>query len=194
MEDSVNNDEPKPNTSRWRVSKREVLVKNRWHEYRHDAGQTDFGTSYDYYYVYKRHGSVCVIPVTPDGQIVMVRQYRYLMNDDSLELPGGGCETIMDARDAAEVELLQETGYRGKDWKQIGGITVAIGHCTDKMAVFLATDCSRSQSQELEDTEAGMKVELYSINDAYRLIDEGKIKDSLTIAALALARQHLRKA
>lgn len=186
-------DEPKPADSRWQVKTREVLVKNRWHEYRHDAGKTDYGSAYDYYYVYKRYGSVCIVPLTTDGKLVMVRQYRYLLNDDSFELPGGGCEEIGDPQQAAQLELLQETSYRSEHWEQIGRIGVAIGHCTDMMAVFLARDCQPGTAQALEDTERGMHVELVSVADAYRLVDEGNIIDSLTIAALGLARKHLLK-
>ena len=194
MEGSVEDDEPKPAASRWQVKKREVLVKNRWHEYRHDTGKTDFGKGYDYYYVYKRHGSVCVVPITTDGNIVMVRQYRYLANADSLELPGGGCEDATPALEMAKLELLQETGFHTENWQNIGNVAVAVGHCTDTMSVYLATACESSQQQQLEETEYGMKVELYPIAEAYRLIDEGGITDSLTIAALALARRHLLKA
>ena len=193
MEGSVKEDEPKASTSRWQLAKREVLVSNRWHEYRRDQGRTDFGSDYEYFYVYKRFGSVCVVPITDDGKIVFVRQYRYLSNEDSLELPGGGCEVSRDPQQAAALELAEESGYAAKEWQRVGDVLVASGHCTDRMVIFIATGCQPRSGQQLEETEAGMSVELYTPAQAYQLIDDGKISDSLTVAALAIARRHLLK-
>ncbi len=191
MEGSLQNDDPKPAGSRWRIETREVIASNRWHEYRHDSGVTDYGKPYDYFYIYKKYGSVAVIPLTSDGKIVFVRQYRYLMNSDSLEIPGGGQEEVATSEEVARRELREESGYEAASLKQIGVIDIACGHSTDRAPVFIAQGCTQIHSQDLEDTEQGITVELYTVQEAYAMADTGKITDSFTLSALCLARRHL---
>lgn len=183
-------DVPTSGESRWKISKREVLGRNPWYEYRRDVGVTDFGKPYEYYYVYKKH-SAGIVAVTPDRKLVFVRQYRYLLNADCLEIPGGSSHVHEDVQEIARQELLEETGYVASEMKAIGSFGVAVGHSADRMTVFLATGCRVRGEQKLEGTELGMKVELLDIDQAYRLAESGALIDPLTVASLTLARPYL---
>lgn len=193
MEHDVMQDAPQAATSRWKIHARTVLSKNPWYEYRHDQGQTDHGKTYNYYYVYKKQ-SAGIVALDEEGKLIMVRQYRYLLNTESLEIPGGSTQGADDVFAIARQELMEETGYEATDMRLIGNLAVASGHCTDRMAVFFATGCHRKQAAELEHTELGMVVETYDPAALYAMIEAGKLIDPLTIASLALARPYLPKA
>lgn len=182
--------EPAASKSRWKINKREILHKNRWHEYRHDAGLTEEGKPFDYYYVYYANPSAVVVALTEDKEMILVRQYRYVVGQDSLQIPGGRVKNSSTQQIAAQ-ELREETGYEAGELRHIGSLDYAPAHSTDKVELFLATNCRRVADQDLEDTEAGMTVEVLPIADVYQRAEQGLIDDTLTLAALLIARPHL---
>ncbi|MBI4122227.1 MAG: NUDIX hydrolase [Parcubacteria group bacterium] len=190
MADELLEDKPKADQSLWRIDKREVLHTNPWYEYRHDAGVTDHGKPFNYYYVYRRC-SVAVVALTEDNRVVLVRQYRYLLNQEMLQLPGGGMEDAGDSEDLARRELLEETGYQPAAVRHLIDLPYALGYAVDQQAVFLATGCRRVREPNLEDTELSLRVELYAPAEVFAMIERGEMTDSQGVAALAIARPHL---
>lgn len=190
MEQPLLEQEPKASESRWYIRAREVIHKNPWYEYRHDSGTTDQGKPFEYYYVYKPM-STAVVAITKDNEVIFVRQYRYVVGHDALQLPGGSASQDLSAQDTILQELREETGYVPESIKQIGVLDYAPGYSTDKVSLFLAQGCQRKQEQVLEDTEAGMQVELYALPQAYDMAASGEITDPLSLCALFLARNHL---
>lgn len=78
---------PVPSKSKWKIEEREVVHKSKWHRYMHDKGFTDHGKAYEYFYLSKEF-SVGILALTEDQKMVLVKQYRYLTNRVSSEVPG----------------------------------------------------------------------------------------------------------
>ena len=74
---------------RWKKLSSEVVLDNPWWRYRKDRFEYEPGKQGEYHYA-STYGSAMVIPVTPQGELVLVEQYRYLMDRVSLEFPCGG--------------------------------------------------------------------------------------------------------
>ncbi len=190
MKNDLMKDEPRQESSRWKIEKREVLHKNPWYEYRHDAGLTQQQKPFDYYYVYK--GRSCgILALTGDRRLILVRQYRYLESQDLLQIPGGSVLSGTEPRDGAALELAEETGYVASEMSLLQTVSYAPGYAVDRASIFLASGCRQRGNQQLEATEEGMRVELLSIEEVYQAVDEGRITDIFTLAALCLARKRL---
>lgn len=181
---------PKPDESKWTIEQREVLHKNSWHQYMHDYGKTDSGKEFNYFYT-DIGGSVAAVALTAKRELILVRQYRYLTNRDSLEVPSGGVEDGESSKEALVREFKEETGYEAGHILELGDFDVANGTSNDIAKIYLLSGCKKSGNQKLEATEEGMTVELYSIEDVFEQVQDGKITDGFTLAALMLAWPHL---
>jgi ADP-ribose pyrophosphatase len=126
--------------------------------------------------------AVVVVPVTADGHLLMVRQYRHAAGAWLLEMPAGS----IDDRDgtpeeAAQRELREETGHRGT-LERIGGWYLAPGYATEFQHIFLARDLVEDALDADEDED--LRVERVPVADVARYVDEGWIRDAKSIAAL----------
>lgn len=88
-----------------------------------------------------RHpGAVGVVALQPDGQVLLVRQYRHAVGKELLEIPAGRLEHGEDPRRAALRELEEETGYRARALEPLGSFYPAPGFCSEELHLFLARD------------------------------------------------------
>lgn len=128
-------------------------------------------------------GAAAVVPVLDDGRILLVRQYRHSIGRVSLEIPAGGRDNENEPFiDAAARELEEETGYRSDNLTHLISIVTAIAYCNEVIEVFVARDLVPSK-QDLDPDEF-IEVEAYEPEEISRMIYEGKIQDSKTIAAI----------
>lgn len=139
--------------------------------------------------------AVEIIPVTSDGKILFVRQFRMGANKQLLELPAGilnGDHGNEDPLLAAERECREETGYESKDIKRIGGFFMTPGYCNEYIHVFLAKDLVKNPLPQ--DDDEFLKLEALPIEEAYQMAENAAFEDVKTIAALMMAQKELRKA
>ena len=115
----------------------------------------------------------------------MVKQYRYAIQKVSIELPAGKLEKDEDIHDAIKRELLEETGYRAKNWKDLGYINTTPGICDEKLYLFLATDLY--YDAPCPDDGEIIEAYEYKLDDIFKMIKDGEINDSKTICALMRA-------
>ncbi len=88
-----------------------------------------------------RHpGAVGVVAMQPDGQVLLVRQYRHAVGRELLEIPAGRLEPGEEPRKAALRELEEETGYRAQSLEPLGSFFPAPGFCSEELHLFLARD------------------------------------------------------
>lgn len=105
-------------------------------------------------------------------------------------MPGGGQEKKFTALAAAKKEFEEELGYIAKSWKKLGVYTPWSGPCAEQCTLFLAENLKKTK-QKLEDVEYGLKIKEIPIFETYQMLDDGKISDCQTIAALTFARKYI---
>lgn len=88
-------------------------------------------------------GSAIVLPVTTDGEVVLIRQYRYTTGETLIELPAGLIDAGEEAETAARRELHEETGYAAGELRFLGAAYVSPGYSQEKSHFYVATGCTR---------------------------------------------------
>jgi ADP-ribose pyrophosphatase len=129
-------------------------------------------------------GAVVILGFLDDGRLLLIRNRRYTINQDLIELPAGTLEKGEDPMNCAGRELLEETGYLAGRIKPIGSFFASPGILTEKMHVFAAYDL-RHEGQELDETEE-IEVVPATMEQAIAMIRVGEIQDAKTIAAVLM--------
>lgn len=133
-----------------------------------------------------RHpGGVVILAKKDENTILMVKQFRYPIGCESLELPAGKLEKGENPDFAAKRELEEETGYIAKNWKSLGHIFTTPGFCDENLRLYLATDLKYTHPHP--DEGEILEVYEYPMNKVYGMINSGVINDSKTICALMRA-------
>lgn len=133
-------------------------------------------------------GAAVVIPVLPDGRIVMVYQHRIATDGWILEFPAGTLEKNENPKACAHRETIEETGFRPGKLEKLIDFYPAPGISTERMHIYLATDLRPAKSK-LEADEF-LKVRLVSVSDLAKKITRGTMKDGKTIVGFFYYLQH----
>ena len=139
-----------------------------------------------------RHpGAVCVVPVTDQGEVIMVRQFRYAFGQTLLEIPAGKLEPGEDPLKAALRELEEETGTVAEKIEHIGELYTTVAILDEKIQMYLATGLSYKNAHPDEDEF--LEVEKISLNALVDMVMNGEIRDSKTQVALLKAHKILNE-
>lgn len=168
----------------------EVLHTNPWYEYKHDTYELANGLHGNYYYS-ETNGAVLIIPQLPSGRLVLVRQFRYLAGKTSLEFPGGGIKKGLSARQAAALELKEETGYDAEDLIVVGTFQGDIGFAKDQVTIFLAKISQEDPGSATPEPHEQIEVLVRYPDEVEAMIRSNDIWDGSTLAAWALIRHHV---
>jgi ADP-ribose pyrophosphatase len=141
------------------------------------------------YDLVKHNPSVTILPVSKDGMVFFVRQYRLGVNGDLLELPAGVIEDGEDPETCARREIREEIGFAASQMTCLGQAFLIPGYGDELMYFFLAEGLSIAPLQP--DHDECLEVVQITPVEAYKLAQSGKILDSKTLAALTLARNHI---
>lgn len=141
-----------------------------------------------------RHQSVvAMVPLHPDGTVVLVRQYRGPIDSELLEIPAGLCDVEgEDPERTAARELKEEVGLEAGSLQQVAAYYPAAGFADQFVRLYLATDLRSVPDQREGVEEQHMTVETVNVADVDRLIASGDVADSKTIIGLLMARDHHR--
>ena len=151
------------------------------HLYRDEINLPDGGKSFREYC--KHNGAVCVVPLTREGEVICIRQYRYALDRVTLEIPAGKFDYIgEDHREAALRELREETGYTTETLVDIGPLATSPALLTEIIYCYLAEDlipgdCDPDPDEFLE----MVKIPLCELVD---MILSGEVQDAKTQAAV----------
>lgn len=129
-------------------------------------------------------GAAVVLPVLDDGSIVLIRNYRFAVDEHLWELPAGILEADEDPAFCASRELTEETGYTAETVEPLGKFFPGPGTNDERMFAFLATGLTAGE-QDLETYEE-ITVETMPADEVRRMVIDGRIHDGKTIATLAL--------
>jgi 8-oxo-dGTP pyrophosphatase MutT (NUDIX family) len=135
------------------------------------------------FYVLEAQDWINVIPLTPEGKVVMIHQFRHGTAAITLEIPGG----IVDEEDgdpavAARRELLEETGYAAGDIIHIGSVDPNPAFLNNQCHTYLALDARRVQAPQFDGAE-DIAVEEFDLAEVPGLIGNGRITHALVVAA-----------
>ena len=144
------------------------------------------------FYVLSTGDWVNVIPLTPDNQVVMVRQFRHGVEQVTLEIPGGMVDKDDgDAAAAAHRELSEETGYQAEEYISIGKVASNPAILDNYTHTYLAKNVRLVGEQHLDGTEDIM-IELVPLADIPEMIRRGRITHALVVAGFYHLENYLR--
>ena len=128
-------------------------------------------------------GAVCVIPLLPDGRVLMERQYRYAHGRTFFEIPAGKLNAPdEDPREAALRELREETGAVAGTLTDLGGLDPSPALTSERIGMYLAEDITFTERQL--DADEFLDVEAVPLSELYRMVMNGDIRDAKTQIAI----------
>ena len=173
---------------KWEVLERKTVLKDKWIDIEASKCRLSDGTVIEPFYVNHIPDFAVIVPVTEEGKIVLVRQYRHGVEEVLLELPAGCIEAGEDPKDGAARELLEETGYKAGSLEFLCKIAPNASNCTSYAQCYLARNVFPAAAQNLDETEALEVVELEG-EEVKRLLREGGVEQAVHVAALYRAAE-----
>ena len=129
-------------------------------------------------------GAVAIVPVHADGDVVLLKQFRPSIDEELYEIPAGTMEEGEAPLATAKREIIEETGFKAKQWTKIAEFYTAPGFCTEFMHVYVARGLSPATADG--DADEILKPVRMTIDAALKLIKSKKIRDAKTIAGLLI--------
>ncbi|MBE7382974.1 MAG: NUDIX hydrolase [Leptolyngbya sp. SIO1E4] len=139
-----------------------------------------------------RHpGGSLAVPVTPEGKLVLVHQYRFAVQGRLLEFPAGTVEPDETPAETIQREIEEEIGYHAKTWQSLGSFPLAPGYSDEFIYAFLATDLTPIESPPAGDADEDIEVVYMTPDEFEKAIQNGEPVDAKSIASFILAKPHL---
>ena len=132
--------------------------------------------------VVHHNGGACILPLTDDDKVLMVRQYRYALKEELWELPAGKLEKDEDPFEAAKRELEEECGLTADHYTPLGEFYPTVGYDTEIIYMWVATGLHTTQ-MHLDDDEF-LTPDRIPLAKAYEMVMRNEIKDGKTIAGV----------
>jgi len=165
------------------LESREVY-RNQWLRLREDKILRSNGKQ-GIYSVVNKDDCAIIIPIQ-DGNVWLVEQFRYTIQERSIELPQGGWEMeIEDPEELARGELKEETGLHAAEMEYLGFLWIAYGFCRQKQHVFLATGLTMKE-RDPDDEEHDLIIHTKPVEEFEQMMLDGRIRDVCTVAAWGL--------
>ncbi|HEY3382722.1 MAG TPA: NUDIX hydrolase [Vicinamibacterales bacterium] len=139
--------------------------------------------------VVRHHGSVVLIPMPDPAHVILVRQYRYAVDQWIWELAAGSLEPNEDPTEGAARECEEETGWVPGQIELLGSFYPTPGYCDEKMNIFKLTDLKRpgpGHTAALPDEDEDIRTRVFSLDDVRDMTRRGEIPDLKTAVGLTL--------
>ena len=127
-------------------------------------------------------GSVVILPVLPDGRILMIRQYRHAAHQYLWELVAGRIDAGENPHEAAVRELIEETGYRARSFRIFLDVFPTPGFLEERMFILLAEGLTAGEAEPEEDEKLFSRA--FSFKQLEGMIHTGKLRDAKSIAGI----------
>ncbi len=140
--------------------------------------------------IVEHSGGAVVLPLLPNKNVVMIRQFRKPLERDVLEIPAGKIEQGESPEETAFRELQEETGYMANNMTLLTKMYPSVGYSEELLYIYLATDLEPGET----DFDENEDIDTYSyhIDDLYEMVMEGKIQDAKTQIAILMTVELLR--
>ena len=136
-------------------------------------------------------GAVVVVPLLPNGHVILEKQFRYALNQVFIELPAGKIDAGENIMITGQRELLEETGYTATEWTLLGHQHPCIGYSNEVIHMYMA----RGLSAGVHQRDADETLEIFDLpfKQCISMIQTGEITDGKTIVALYIAEKYLHR-
>ncbi|MGI6401286.1 MAG: NUDIX hydrolase [Thermoguttaceae bacterium] len=141
------------------------------------------------YQTVRHPGAVGIVPILPDGRVLLISQFRITFDKAIYEIPAGVIEIGEAPAVTAKRELIEETGYSPEKLELLSTIYTSPGILQEELAIYLATDLKKGQSSPENGEKIVLQPKTWSEIDA--LIEARELKDAKSLAGLFLARRKL---
>lgn len=140
-----------------------------------------------------RHpGGALAVPVTSEGKLILLRQYRFAVSGRLLEFPAGTIEENETPFETIQREIQEETGYRAGKWQNLGQFYLAPGYSDEIIYAYLAEDLEKLETPLNLDEDEDIEVLYFTPAELEKAILEGEPVDSKSISSFMLARPFLK--
>jgi 8-oxo-dGTP pyrophosphatase MutT (NUDIX family) len=166
----------------WTILTQRAVYDNKW------IGVTEYdvinpgGGTGIYGKVHFKNLAIGVLPLDEEGNTWLVGQYRFTLGAYSWEIPEGGGDPAETAVESAQRELKEETGLVAKEWTLLQEMHLSNSVSDERALIFLARQLQQQEAMP-EETEQ-LIVRKLPFEEAYRMVEEGVITDSMSVAAL----------
>ncbi len=141
-----------------------------------------------------RHpGGALAVPITSDGKLVLVKQYRFAVEGRVLEFPAGTLEPKEEPSVTIKREIQEETGYRANTWHSLGKFPLAPGYSDEYIYTFLARDLEKLEHPPQQDDDEDIEVVLMTFSEFEQATLAGELIDAKSITSFLMARLFLDK-
>jgi ADP-ribose pyrophosphatase len=128
-------------------------------------------------------GGVCILPLLPSGELILIRQFRYPTGEFLWEFPAGKLDVEGEAPEATAVrELWEETGYESPQWQAFGYIYTAPGFCNERIYLYTAENCTLAKQAPPQVDDEAIFTQVFTPQAFRDLICQGQVKDAKTLA------------
>lgn len=178
---------------KWKTISSEYVYKESWFTARKDTCEKPDGTIVNNYYVFEFPEWATAFPITEDGKIILVKQFRQAIGEVCIELPGGCIDdTDATAEDAIRRELLEETGYAFEAVHLLGQISANPSTNSNMMNMFVATNGKKIQEQQLDHNEE-IEIMPVTMEELIKLVEEKRFVQSMHLSTIFYAMRYLEK-
>lgn len=170
------------NHQEWQRVSGKIKYDNPWITVTEDQVINPAGKPGIYGKVHFKNLAIGIVPMDNEGNIYFVRQFRYVLNEYSLEIPEGGGPLHVDPLESAIKELKEETGLVAQKWSIILDMHLSNSVSDERSIVYLAENLTQG-TPDPEETES-FTIHKYHIDVVLKMIDRKEITDAITIAAI----------
>ena len=167
----------------WKTLSSKEVYDNKWIQVVEHQVINPAGGHGIYGKVHFKNKAIGIVALDENNNTWLVGQWRYPLNEWSWEIPEGGGPNELHVLDSAKRELKEETGLVANRWTMIQRTHLSNSVSDEEGFVFLAEDLTQLEN-ELEETEADMKIWKLPFTDALNMVLEGKITDSLSVMGI----------
>jgi 8-oxo-dGTP pyrophosphatase MutT (NUDIX family) len=170
----------------WQILAREQIYDNRWIRVTHHEVVTPTGQPGIYGTVHFKNIGIGILPIDRERHTYLVGQYRFSLGAYSWEIPEGGGALDVDPLESAARELQEETGLRAGGWHKLFDCDLSNSVTDERSIGYLAWDLEQGKSDP--DPTEELRVRRLPLEEVFRMVDAGEIRDALSVMTLRAAQ------